>query len=384
MFPQEEYESRINKVRLGMSELGLSALVVMDNEHHRRGGSVRYLSNFVSLMSPDNCAVVITPADVILCANPGFLDSAFRLAKHVSAVSDLIGTRSGLWGHALAGDIKAALSKAKVTKGKLGVDGFNLMPEPEAKAIRAALSGYELVENTGIVDKVRMVKSPAEIRVIREAAKITDVVAEGFENAVKAGQSVATSLSGLQHDAISRGAELVDVSVSPSQTDFIWGNPAGHSQNSLGEVYKEGDMVSYEMSVRIHGYFAQVARGFVVGKASAKQKKVYDAVIETYNKLVSALKPGAKASEMFAAGSESLRGAGFEQISMRSGHGVGITIAEGFDLFTGDNTEIQPGFIVMIHPCCPIDNGYTALGHSFLVTGTGCEQLTKAKFRLEV
>lgn len=382
MFSREEFESRVNKVRAGMSEMGLSALVALDNESYLNGGNVRYLTNFVGTLSPQVGAVVITPERVTLCVNPGHLGSAFRLANQVSWVKDVIGTRSGLWGHSMAQDIKSALNKAKVIPGRIGIDGLNLITEPVAKSVRAALTDFELVENTGIIDEVRMIKSPAEREVIREAARLADLGLEAFMKAIKAGGGVATSISEGEHTAKVHGAESAFMFMSPSDALFIWGGNICHG--SQGKMYKEGDMVSCEFNAGFQGYYGQVARSFVIGKASEKQKRIYDTCLEAYMKWPSVLKPGVTASEVFAAGNDVIKKAGYEPMSMRNGHGMGLTIAEGFDILEDDDTEIKPGYYVMIHIIAPFDEGGVILGNGFLVTETGCEDLHKVEFRLEI
>lgn len=382
MFSVKEYESRVNKVRTEMSNRGLSALVILDNESYMDGGNLRYLTNFLDTLTPKVGAVVVTSAGVTLCVNPGFRGCAFRAANQVSWVKDMIGTRSGLWGQSIAQDIKTALTKANVIKGKIGVDGFHLVTEPVAKSVRAVLSGYELVENTGIVDKVRMVKSPAEFEVICEASRLADIGLEAFIKAIKPGVSVATSISDGEHTAKAHGAESAFMIGTPSDSPFMWGVGALHS--SLGEIYKEGDMVAIELNAGYQGYYGQVARSFVIGKASAKQKRIYDTAMAAYEKSVAMLKPGVKASEVFKVGIDILTGAGYERLQMRNGHGMGLTIAEGFNVIESDDTEIRPGFYVMIHINAPHDNGVILVGNALRVTEAGCEELNKVKFRLEL
>lgn len=382
MFSQEEFESRVSKVRAGMSEMGLSALVALDNESYMNGGNVRYLTNFLSTLSPQVGAVVITPERVTLCVNPGFRGSAFRLANEVSWVKDVIGTRSELWGHSMAQDIKSALNKAKVIHGKIGVDGLDLITKPMDKSVRAALTDFELVENTGIIDRLRMTKSPAECDVIREAARLADLGLEAFMKAVKAGGSVSASISEGEHTAKVHGAESAFMFMSPSDALFIWGGNTCHG--SRGKMYKEGDMVSCELNAAFQGYYGQVARSFVIGRASEKQKRVCDTCLEAYIKSSSVLKPGVTASEVCIAGKEIIKKAGYEPMLMRDGHGMGLTIAEGFNLLEDDNTEIKPGYYVMIHNVVPFDEGVIILGNGFLVTETGCEDLHKVEFNLEI
>ena len=176
MFSEQEFRGRIKKVSAGMSDLRLDALVVIGDERPIGGGNVRYLTNYYNPLPLIPAAVVITPLDVTLCVSPGFFGSSFWVARQQSPwLNNVVGTRVGFWGVDLAKDIKDAMDKAELIGRRIGLDGLGLMPETLAKSIRASLRDAELVENTCIVERARLVKSPFEFEAIREAARLTDI-----------------------------------------------------------------------------------------------------------------------------------------------------------------------------------------------------------------
>ena len=63
---------------------------------------------------------------------------------------------------------------------------------------------------------------------------------------------------------------------------------------------------------------------------------------------------------------------------------MGLTIAEGFNIFEGDDTEMEAEFYVMIHPIVVYEEGHVILGSCPRITETGSEELDKAEFRLKV
>jgi len=185
MISIKEFQGRVNKVNTEVSNRGLKALVIIDSEHRSGGGNVRYLSNFFSPQNLGVNAMVITPEHTTLVVNPGFKGMSVLVAKKVSWIKDVVGSRRRFWGHHdVAQDIKDVLNERKITRGKIGVDGIALATEPVAKSIRAALSSFQWIENTGIVEKVRMVKSPAELKLAREASRLADVGMTALLNGV--------------------------------------------------------------------------------------------------------------------------------------------------------------------------------------------------------
>ncbi|GEM_PF-5580486 len=383
MFPPAEFKSRVAKVRAAMAEQGLNALVAVDTGGHMRSGNVRYLTGFVGPIAPHLMVVVVTPKRVALCVQPGLEGSEVKLARQNPIANDVFSTSSGMWEYIGDKDIKSALDKAKVTGGKVGIDGLNVVTEPIAKAIRAALSGYEMVPQTGIVEKLRMIKSPAECEAIREAARLSDIGMKAFIKSIKPGGKVTVSISECEHAVKKAGAEEGFMFMTPSDKPFMWGNAAGHG--TLGETFKEGDMVSCEVNAKYEGYMGQVARSFVIGKASAEQKRHWEVALSAYKKLASMLKPGAKASEIFLAGDEVIKKAGYKPISHRNGHGMGLTIAETLNIFETDHTEIRPGQFIVVHINAPLpEAAVILLGHGFLITETGREELHKMPFKMEI
>jgi Xaa-Pro aminopeptidase len=383
MIPQKEFENRINQARARMAEMGLKALILLDSESHLNGGNVRYLTNFVGPISPELVAAVVTADRAAVCTQPGLKGSAIKIAKQSPLVNDVFGTRSGLWGFSAEKDIKNALDAAKITHCKIGLDGISFANESMAKAIRTTLSGFELVENTRIVEEMRMVKSAAEIKSIREAARLADIGWKAFQKSIKPGGSVASAISEGEHAAKVAGAEESFMFMSPSEKPFVWGNNSG--QGARRVVFKEGDMVSGELNARYDGYCAQVARAFVIGKASAEQKRYWEAGLEALKRSVAMLKPGATAAEIYLPGDVAIKEAGFKPVAHRNGHGMGLTIAEGMNVIDTDHTPMKPGYYLAVHINAPLhEDAVILLGGGFMVTETGYDDLHKVEFTLQI
>ena len=376
MFSKQEYANRLTKVRVEMESRGLDAYVIFDYEFIQGGGSIRYLTNYF-LPMPFMAVLVITPQTTMLTVVPGMQNSERQLAQRI-AVADQIGgdTPGAIMGSDMAGDIKRALLKANLAGKKVGVDGIFLVQEIFAKMFRDALSDFQVVEWTGIMDKVRLVKSAEEIKVIHEAARLADVAMNTFIKAVKVGKRLDHSISEAALAADAQGSEKT-WSYMATGDDWTWGMTHGP------QVYKKGDMVSGEFNSRSEGIYGQVCRSFVVGKASLEQRKACELINETYREMASIVKPGITASEIYEAGQKFLKKAGTEQ-AFRAGHGMGYSIGEGGSFMAGDKMEMQAGNYIMLHPVIPYGKVMILSGNSLLVTETGCEELNKANFVLEV
>lgn len=380
MFSEQEFRGRIKEVSAGMSDQRLDALVVIDDERPIGGGNVRYLTNYYNPLPLAPAAVVITPSDATLCVSPGFHGSSFGVARQQSPwLRNVVGTKVGFWGADFGKDIRNAIDKANPAARRIGLDGLGLMSETLAKSIRAALRGVELIENTGIVERARLVKSPTECEAIREGARLTDIGAEAVMDSFKIGDPQYLPAASAEHAAKAQGAEEVLIYLGVGNP-WIWGKYRGL------QVFRDGDMVCFEVSARFQGYWGQLTRTCVIGKLSEKQRHIYETAMDAYREMKSILKPGVRASELFAARNRVLSRAGYGPHRMRAGHGMGLTMAEGFDIFENDDTEMRPGFYLEIHDVIgiPEEGQIASLGNALLVTETGCEELNKAEYRMQV
>ena len=382
MISKKEFQARLDKVVAEVTKRKLKALIIIDSEHRSGGGNVRYLSNF---FSPQNLGVntmVISPEGTTLIVNPGFKGMSVVVAKKVSWIEDIVGTRRRFWGyHDVAQDIKDVLNKYKITRGRIGADGIALATEPVSNSIRAALSSFQLVENTGIVEKVRMVKSPAELKLAREASRLADVGMTALLKGVKPGKSLNVSVSEGIHAATIEGLE----SGFPYWSS---GKPINWRKTERGSVvYKKGNIFASEFNSCFEGYFGQVCRSIVLGKASAKQEYAYEVALEAYRTALSMIKPGVTGVEIAAAANKVVARDGNKPADMKLGHGMGLSMGEGFEFYESNEpdhlVEMVPGFYGALHVNGPIDEKLV-LGNAFVVTKTGCEEVNKIEFRFEV
>jgi Xaa-Pro aminopeptidase len=129
-------------------------------------------------------------------------------------------------------------------------------------------------------------------------------------------------------------------------------------------------------------YTVDYARMATLGKASEKQKRVHQAILEVNGKMAEALKPGVKCSEIFQVGLKAIENESprFDQLERlrgaRMGHGQGMLITEPPSINADDHTVLEPGMVISTEP------GIRSGGVQFqwedihVITENGHEQLT--------
>lgn len=109
--------------------------------------------------------------------------------------------------------------------------------------------------------------------------------------------------------------------------------------------------ITLDFGVILKGYCSDMTRTVCVGRLTNQERAAYEAVLESQQAGVAAVKPGATCAEVDEASRAVLRKAGLARYFTHStGHGVGLEIHESPRLATGQSLELKPGMVVTIEP----------------------------------
>src|SRR4029079_1858703 len=144
-----------------------------------------------------------------------------------------------------------------------------------------------------------------------------------------------------------------------------------------------GDLVTTELTPAVEGYFAQICRTLVVGKATDAQRRAFGVFREALSAGIAAVRPGATAADVARAENDVFRKYGLGDYTTSKwtrvrGHGLGLmgdlkpNICEDIDVVLTEGTTI----IVYPNTYHP-EADYMVLGDMLLVTKSGSERLTK-------
>src|SRR5262249_2706873 len=133
----------------------------------------------------------------------------------------------------------------------------------------------------------------------------------------------------------------------------------------------------------IDGYFVQICRTLVIGRANDAQRRAFDLFREALEAGISAVRPGATAGAVARAENDVFRRNGLAEYTTDKwtrvrGHGLGLFCDSKPHLLEDIDTPLEPGMALIVHPnTYHPDVGYLVLGDAVVVTPTGAEVLTK-------
>jgi Xaa-Pro dipeptidase len=256
------------------------------------------------------------------------------------------------------------------------------------KMIDAAFTGFcKLVDESDLVRLLRLVKSPAELSYLREAGRLVDEACAVSQRLTVRGASVG-AVYGEMISAIMRG----DGDPSASR----W--PMGAGEEALLVRYHTGhgtvaarDQVQFEIAAAYRHYHAALMYVILTGLPDPRHRHMFDACAEALDACEQALRPGNTVGDVFAAHARVLTKAGYAGHFLNAcGYTMGATYPPTWMdwpmVYAGEPQALAPNMVFFLHMILlNSDTGLSmSLGETAVVTGTGCEPISRAPRRLLV
>ena len=236
-----------------------------------------------------------------------------------------------------------------------------------------------------LVEQIRMIKSPAEIDMIRRAARYADLgvqelltysyygstVAEGFARTSRVTQTIIRETP--QWDPLTTKVVMASFAAPWSAMP--------HSPPPIEALLKEGPHVALVLT-RVNGYCAESERTYFTAAPSATEQDMFALMLAARKVGLAMLRPGVACAEVDHRVNMFLEAQGFnapEQRLHRVGHGFGLGNHEGPWLAEGSDDVLAAGMVVSIEPGIYL-HGQGGYRHSdtILITDTGYELLSHA------
>jgi Xaa-Pro aminopeptidase len=364
---QQELENRLAKVRQGMRETGLEALLVYDSGRHNflRMNYVAYLTDFISV-GPETM-LLLTQAD-----EPAlFLSPVWDIprAQEESTVAQVRPFKE-LW---------TRLSKSSGKIGLVGREAMNVRLHDEiVRALdQAPVNAKEILEG------MARCKSAFELERIKRAAAIADAGVKALHDHARPGLKEYELAAIVEHRMRYLGAEdNFGMVVANSH------NQALHPPTD--RAVQPGDIIIGEITPCIGGLFVQICRTMVLGEPPPVLRAKYAILRKAMDLGMAAAQTGAPASAVAKAINGTFIEYGYEQYCrppfMRvRGHGLGCGSFAPGSLEDDNKTKLEQGMTFIIHPNQYLpETGYLTLGDTVWMTDTKAESLMKSSWDLYV
>ncbi len=236
---------------------------------------------------------------------------------------------------------------------------------------------FELVETSEFVEKLRMRKSPREVALLREAAKLADQTFAYILGVIRPGMTeleVANEIDYYGKGLGSAGPAFETIVASGKRTAL----PHAHASK---KVIQGNELIMIDFGTICEGYYSDMTRTFALGKVSDEQKDMYHKVLTAQKHAISALKVGVPLKEIDKAARDILAGYGLEQYFTHGlGHGIGLSCHEYPRLSSKSEEKICQAMTFTVEPGVYLPQKYgVRIEDDILIDENGnVEILTKA------
>jgi Xaa-Pro dipeptidase len=242
------------------------------------------------------------------------------------------------------------LRRFGLEEGRLGIDECSYI---QVQEIERNVSGVELDDGDSLMQRARLVKSPAEIAMMEEAAAIGEAVTEAAIDAIAPGVRENDVVAEAMHALYRLGGEMAHVS-----TPFVASGEHMSPPNRLSsdKIIREGDLVFIDIGAMWSGYFADLGRTTICGDPSRRQQEVYTAVHASLEAGRRAMRAGNTNDDVAEAIVAEARERGLSEhfITLFIGHGVGAGANEppyvGEQLPGAETVELEVGMTLALEP----------------------------------
>ncbi|MEQ5869295.1 M24 family metallopeptidase [Sagittula sp. NFXS13] len=371
-FSADEYEARLTGLRTIMAEHGVEACVFTSMHN------IAYYSGFLYCAFGRPYGLVVTPTQSVTIS--AGIDAAQPWRRsHGDSITYTDWERNNYW--------RAILSVTGAGR-VIGYEGDHLTLVQKA-LMDSFLEPSEVKDIAPTTMRQRMMKSPAEIDLIRAGAAVADVGGYAIRDAIREGvREIDVAMAGRDAMELEIAKRYPDAEYRDTWVWFQSGiNTDGAHNPVTSRKLERGDILSLNCFPMISGYYTALERTLFVGEVDDASLKIWEANVAAHELGISLLKTGASCSGVteqinaFFAERDLLQyrtfgyGHSFGVLSHYYGREAGLELREDID------TVLEPGMVISMEPMLTIPEGQPGAGgyreHDILViTEDGNENIT--------
>lgn len=265
--------------------------------------------------------------------------------------------------------------KLNARNRKYGVDAEHLSIAARRRVERG-LPDCLLVEADDLLADLGWIKDKSELQLIEKAVSISDAAFERVLAMVQPSVSERDICAELEYQMMALGSE------KPAFETIIasgWRGALPHGIASDKKI-KKGELVTFDFGATYKGYVSDITRTVCVGKASARQKKIYGIVLKAQLAGIKSVKAGVAGKAVDEVCRKIISKAGHgKDFGHGTGHGIGYFVHVGPRVSPLSKDTLRTGHVVTIEPGIYISGwGGVRIEDDVVVTRTSGKVLNRA------
>lgn len=382
--PDAELERRWAAARQIMKAHGIDVLVMQAHSEYK-GGFLRWFTDYTAKY--DGPVSVLFPLDgPMILINSGARGGRRDIAAGTLTAYRGVGTvltepysaADCITDHTDGAMAVAALRD--LAPKRIGMLGLGVMRHSFGQAIADAFPDCDIVNASDAIDRIKAIKSPEEISLIRECARIQDEVWTEVLDYIKPGmREYEVALFAYTRSQLKGSTDgLILTGSAPLGVAAIKGNR--HFQNRELRV---GDQ--FTMLIETNGpggYYTELGRTCVLGQASTDLLDEFAIACAAQDATVARLKPGVTPTEIWQQHNAYMRSRGRPEEQRLFCHGQGYDFVERPILRDDDDMPLAVGMNIVVHPTYVTDTVYSWVCDNYLMEASGATRLHRTERKI--
>ena len=343
IFPTSEYRARVERLQARMAAAGQDALLLTSP------ADVFYVTGFLTRFweSPARPWFIVVPAKgnpiaVIPAIGADLMGRTWINDIRTWAAPDPVDDGVSL----LSDTLCDLVSEGGVIATPMGLETSARLPLGDFMRIADRIAPRRFVDGTDTIQRVREVKSEAEIAKIRTICGVADRAFARVPEFAGVGRPLDEVFRDFQKVLLDEGADWVSYTAGGAGQggygDVI--SPAGP------EPLRVGDILMLDTGAVKDGYFCDFDRNYAVGAPSDDVKRAQAALTHSIDVALDTLRPGMLARDVHRILTDAIVDKGAVAGGGRLGHGLGITLTEWPSFTPLDTTELRAGMVLTLEP----------------------------------
>ncbi len=226
------------------------------------------------------------------------------------------------------------------------------------------------------INEMRMIKTPEEIKKIKESQRLTDEAFDYIIKKIRVGMSEKDIALDIEYFIRKNGAQKVAfdfIVLSGKKTSMPHGVPGDNKIQC-------GDFLTMDIGSVVDGYHSDMTRTVAVKSVDEEKENIYNVVLSAQHAAIEAVKPGIKCKNVDKAARDIIYNKGFKGCFGHStGHSLGLEIHERPSFSINDNTILSENMVMTIEPGIYIEDKFgVRIEDMVVVNKNGYENITKS------
>jgi Xaa-Pro dipeptidase len=250
----------------------------------------------------------------------------------------------------------------------------SFLPMNSARILEDAFPNSLLVDASGVMERLRAVKTPAELTLLRQASEAITAAMQATIAASGTGDSKFKIIDTLRQEETARGLQFEYCLLTLG---------ASHNRAASSQTWKQGEVLSIDSGGNLKGYIGDICRMGVLGDPDSELIDLLAEIESVQQAAFSKIRAGALGGDLIAAGEAELARLPNRACTDFFAHGMGVITHEAPFLMTNhpvayEGTDaahpLETGMVLsvettMLHP----RRGFIKLEDTLAVTETGFE-----------